>query len=155
RCLEKDPDNRWQTARDLCYELRWIEEGATKPGSLQPLVQVQRRVLFTRWALVVALALVVLTAAAWLMKPAPRSSDATVAHLMAALPRDLQIHYLQGGVAVSPDGTRLAFSARTADGLPQLYIRPLRSPEVKLLPGTDGANSPFFSPDGRWIGFFA
>jgi Tol biopolymer transport system component/DNA-binding winged helix-turn-helix (wHTH) protein len=56
---------------------------------------------------------------------------------------------------ISPDGTRLVFSAKAADGGAQLAMRRLDQPQVTLLPGTEGAVDPFFSPDGQWIGFFA
>jgi DNA-binding winged helix-turn-helix (wHTH) protein/Tol biopolymer transport system component len=59
-------------------------------------------------------------------------------------------------LAVSPDGRTIAWSA--CDGTPQicgLYVRALDRLEAPRLPGTDGAMAPFFSPDGRWLGFFA
>jgi serine/threonine-protein kinase len=56
---------------------------------------------------------------------------------------------------ISPDGTRLVFSARAADGSEQLAMRRLDQSNVTILAGTEGAFDPFFSPDGQWIGFFA
>ncbi len=56
---------------------------------------------------------------------------------------------------ISPDGTRLVFSARVADGSEQLAMRRLDQSNVTILAGTEGAFDPFFSPDGQWIGFFA
>lgn len=56
---------------------------------------------------------------------------------------------------ISPDGTRLVFPAKVADGSEQLATRRLDQSTVTILPGTEGAVDPFFSPDGRWIGFFA
>ena len=58
-------------------------------------------------------------------------------------------------LAVSPDGRRLAFIARGADGKPLLWIRALDTLTAQLLAGTDGASSPFWSPDSRFLGFFA
>jgi Tol biopolymer transport system component len=57
--------------------------------------------------------------------------------------------------ALSADGTVLAFVAQKRGGSPQLYVRRLNQLQAVLLPGTEDAISPFFSPDGRWIGFFA
>jgi serine/threonine-protein kinase len=54
---------------------------------------------------------------------------------------------------LSADGTKLVYLAMEA-GRRQMFLRPLDQFDVKLLPGTDGASAPFFSPDGRWIGFF-
>jgi Tol biopolymer transport system component len=63
---------------------------------------------------------------------------------------------LGAGIALSPDGTVVAFAGRTAgDGSSQLYIRHLDQLQAVPLPGTDDAESPFFSPDGKWIAFFA
>jgi eukaryotic-like serine/threonine-protein kinase len=57
--------------------------------------------------------------------------------------------------ALSPDGTRLALVGRDPDGRTHLYARPLAEPSIRPLPGTEGARSPFFSPDGEWVGFWA
>ncbi len=56
---------------------------------------------------------------------------------------------------ISPDGTRLVFPAKVADGSEQLATRRLDQSTVTMLAGTEGAVDPFFSPDGQWIGFFA
>jgi eukaryotic-like serine/threonine-protein kinase len=58
-------------------------------------------------------------------------------------------------VVVSPDGTRVVFVSRTADGRTHLSTRRLDQPTAIRLPGTDGARGPFVSPDGRWVGFWA
>jgi Tol biopolymer transport system component len=58
-------------------------------------------------------------------------------------------------LAFSPDGETLAFVATSTGGAAQIYLRPLNSLEARPLPGTEGASSPFFSPDGQWLGFFA
>jgi serine/threonine protein kinase/Tol biopolymer transport system component len=59
-------------------------------------------------------------------------------------------------LALSPDGAKVAFVAyKPSDGIPRLYVRPLERLEAVLLPETDGADGPFFSPDGQWIAFFS
>ena len=56
-------------------------------------------------------------------------------------------------MAVSPDGTHIAYlSAR--DGVTRLYVRATAQPDTRVIPDTDAAHSPFFSPDGQWVGFF-
>ena len=57
--------------------------------------------------------------------------------------------------ALSPDGTRLVLSLRGADGKNLLYTRPLHQSQLTPIAGTEDAHSPFFSPGGDWIGFFA
>jgi Tol biopolymer transport system component len=59
-----------------------------------------------------------------------------------------------GPVAVSPDGTRLAFSAQEDDGSVRLFVRRLDASDAVVLSGTEGAQYPFWSPDSRWIAFF-
>ena len=64
--------------------------------------------------------------------------------------------YINGGImALSPDGTRLVVALRGPDGAQRLYTRLLHQGELMPLPGTEGADSPFFSPTGQWIGFTA
>src|SRR5262249_53685700 len=57
--------------------------------------------------------------------------------------------------AISPDGTRIVFSAQSADGRNQLWVRALDALAARALAGTEGATYPFWSPDGRRVGFFA
>ena len=56
---------------------------------------------------------------------------------------------------ISPDGTRVAFVSRDADGQTHLNTRRLDQPAVAVIAGTEGVRGPFFSPDGQWVGFFA
>jgi len=105
-----------------------------------------------------ALILVVLGAAAivtW------RSSRATpggspLARLMITLPA---AHTLEKSrfppVAISPDGRLLVYAAAVSGGRTSLYLRPLDDLTARLIPATEGASTPFFSPDGRWLGFYA
>jgi WD40-like Beta Propeller Repeat len=58
------------------------------------------------------------------------------------------------GVVISPDGTKLAYLASRGDTI-QVFLRPMDRVESQALGGTAGATSPFFSPDGEWVGFFA
>jgi serine/threonine-protein kinase len=61
----------------------------------------------------------------------------------------------QTALALSPDGSQLAYVASTQDGTQEIYLRAMDSTEIKPVPGTEGAVIPFFSPDGQWLGFFA
>jgi Tol biopolymer transport system component len=91
--------------------------------------------------------------AVWNLKPAPPQP---VTRTVINLPPGQQLAGLDSGpsVGLSPDGTHLAYVARQG-GTQQLYLRAMDSLESKPIPGTEGAVSPFFSPDGQWIGFFA
>ena len=157
RCLAKDPENRWQTARDLEVELKWIAEGGSQVTLASTAAARGIRALGRR-ALIFGLGVLLLVAviaslAAWNLKPSPPQP---VSRLVVNLPPGQQLAGLDNGpaVALSPDGTRLAYVARQS-GTQQLYLRAMDSPEARLIPGTEGAVSPFFSPDGQWVGFFA
>lgn len=78
----------------------------------------------------------------------------STARLSIALPDDVRVDALQGGVAVAPDGSRIAFVA-DAHGGPHLFVREVREFEAREVRGSAGARDPFFSPDGRRVGFFA
>ena len=70
------------------------------------------------------------------------------------LPKEETIKGMEGALAISPDGSRLAYTAGRGDDA-QLYVRELNAFEATPIPGTEGARAPFFSPDGEWLGFFA
>jgi serine/threonine-protein kinase len=90
---------------------------------------------------------------AWNLKPSP---PLPVTRTVINLPLGQQLAGLDNGpaVALSPDGTRLAYVA-IQSGTQQLYLRAMDSLEARPIPGTEGGVSPFFSPDGQWVGFFA
>jgi eukaryotic-like serine/threonine-protein kinase len=156
RCLAKEPDDRWQTARDLEMELKWIAEGGSQV-TLAPTATAKGIRARWRGALlwgVTSLLLAAITGLAiWNLKPmSPRPVTRTV----VALPPGQQLAGLDVGpaVALSPDGTRLAYVATRA-GTQQLYLRAMDGLESKPVSGTEGAANPFFSPDGQWLGFLA
>ncbi len=154
-CLAKDPDGRWQAASDLTRELKWIAEGGSQ-ATLAPTVSAKGIRAHWREALqwgVTSLLLAAITGLAiWNLKPmSPRPVTRTV----VTLPPGQQLAGLDSGpaLALSPDGIHLAYVARQG-GTQQLYLRAMDSLEAKLIPGTEGATEPFFSPDGQWLGFF-
>ena len=89
----------------------------------------------------------------WNLKPSP--SPLQVSRFTITLPPGQQLAGLDNGpaVALSPDGTHLAYVA-TEGGTQQLYLRAIDSLEARRVPGTERAVNPFFSPDGQWLGFF-
>jgi Tol biopolymer transport system component/tRNA A-37 threonylcarbamoyl transferase component Bud32 len=162
RCLEKDPDNRWQTVRDLKAELEWIANApAEVPSrSAPPPAGFQ-------WLWPGAAGLFALAAAAALWVWAGRAPLATAPTRLSVLtPANRPVRNLTSPMrvlAISPDGTQLVYAATqaaTQDGQPgrdtnvHLQLRPLNSLDVRDLPGTAGAGQPFFSPDGSWVAFF-
>ena len=159
KCLAKEPEKRWQAASDLHDELKWIAEGGSQVSSLP---NPPARGIYTRWkgALLWGGASLLLAAmiglAVWNLKPAPARPSQPVSRFTITLPPGQQLAGLDVGpaLALSPDGTRLAYVARQG-GAQQIYLRALDNLEAKPIPSTEGATAPFFSPDGEWVGFSA
>ena len=156
RCLAKDPEDRWQTVRDLLLELKWIAEGGSQVavaplGTAKTIGARWRRTLL--WGLVSLLLAAVTGFAIWNLKPSPPQP---VSRTVITLPPGQRLAALdQPAVALSPDGTRLAYVAIQGSAQQQLYLRAMDSLDARAIPGTAGATAPFFSPDGQWLGFFA
>jgi len=150
-CLAKDLDDRWQSARDLSQELKWIADGGSQTGlqvSASPRSPSGER---TAWILAaVFLAAAVILAIPYLFHQAPKESGSIRFDIQP--PEKATFGDLS---AISPDGRLLAFIAKDAYGKASLWIRPLDSVTPKALAGTDGAEFPFWSPDSRFIGFFS
>src|SRR6266478_4953667 len=154
RCLAKDSEDRWQTARDLLLELKWIAEAGSQ-AALAPLGATKgigarwQRILL--WGVVSLLLAAITGFAIWNLKP---SLPRPITRAVITLPLGQRLAALdQPAVALSPDGTHLAYVA-TQGGAQQIYLRAMDSLDARLIPGTEGATEPFFSPDGQWLGFF-
>jgi Tol biopolymer transport system component/predicted Ser/Thr protein kinase len=146
RCLAKDPEDRWQSARDVALELadvtRTEESAAPVRRSRTPLLG---------WAVAAAL----LLALGWVLAGPGRSRSAAPRAKLRFTVSPPPGSLLQGMLALSPEGETLAFVVTGADGRDRLWIRPLDSLESRPLDGTEGAQFPFWSFDGRSIAFFA
>ena len=147
RCLAKNPDDRWQSARDLKSELEWI---ATK-GSGVTATQNRRR---ARSVVIWAAATVVAAIAAVLILMRSRDVPAEVVRFTIPLPTGSTLARgpITTRLAISPNGRRIAFVTTTA-GVDRLWVQSLDSLTPQAL--ADGAESPFWSPDSQWVGFFA
>jgi Tol biopolymer transport system component len=158
QCLAKEPEERWQSARDLSLALKWIGESgsqAAAPGAGERSRRTTREWWAWGTAAILLCALVVQGASYW------RHSLAPPAVIRSAIlpPADMQIYALDidaGSPAISPDGKQLVSAVRDNKGRVVLWLRALDDlGEGRSLPGTEGAGQPFWAPDSSAIGFFA
>ena len=151
-CLAKEPDDRWQSAHDVKSELQWIAEAGSQAGA--PAVVSSRRRSRERTAWLVAIAALLAAAAGWLRIFAAPKHESRSVRLSLTRPSDSHLVSF-GFLAPSPDGSRVAFVGYASNGRQTLWVRPIDSLQARELAGTDGARSPFWSPDGRFLAFFA
>jgi serine/threonine-protein kinase len=165
RCLEKDPRRRLADAADARLDIDDALSGAQGDALIAP-VNSRRR---PSWALASALVLAGLTVGAlvvaWATRSAPVARE-TTRSLMSVAPTGQPVganpleqrvgepRPTRNSLVLSPDGKTLVFAAIWG-GVPQLYARPLSQLDAAPIAGTSGAQNPFFSPDGQWVGFWA
>ena len=148
RCLEKSPEQRFQSARDLSFALSALS-GTETSSAARAAAAAPRRLPILLW-LGGALALAAAAGVTWFV--ARRPLPATRMQFALAVPDEMSISHM----ALSRDGTMLVFvSPEESSDLPMLYVQRVGSPNVTALPGTQGASYPFWSPDGAYVGFFA
>ncbi len=152
-CLAKDPADRFQSAHDIAMDLRWMMDSeANEPakGSVQ---------FNGSWAAgLAALVLIFIVIAGYAGYRWAKSSEAQVSiHAEIPAPDKFALDTTgdAGGMPVlSPQGDKIAFVAHSGE-TKQLWVRSLSNDSAQQLDGTAGAAHPFWSPDGRYVGFFA
>jgi len=157
RCLAKDPRKRLQAIGEARLSIEETLGGV--PEAFAPAVAAGRTAPAWRRALPWVLASGLGLLALWALWPRAAPRPAPPLRLSVALGADAWLVAAEpwGPAAIlSPDGALLAFVAQKRPSeAPQLYVRRLEHLQASPLPGTEGARSPFFSPDGQWIAFFA
>ncbi len=148
KCLAKDPEDRWQSASDLASELNWIAEGGSRVEEAERHPAGGRRLERLGWLVAATLFLVVLAGgAAWWGASNGRS---LAMYFYTSVP------FPANDVALSLDGRMLAMVAYSAQANNYvLWTYEVGGRRTSSLAGTQGASYPFWSPDGRSIGFFA
>jgi serine/threonine protein kinase len=153
RSLAKDPDHRWQSAHDLRLELEWIAERGlrTVSRSSSSVRPTAKRVVV--WGVGTAVIALIVGLAARSFGPTAVLPPSIRFALYA--PEETDFSTAASPMDLSPDGHWLAFVAVRPSGQSLLWLRALGSTEARSLDGTDGAISPFWSPDSQSVGFFA
>ena len=150
-CLEKHPEERWQTMRDLRRELTWVAE-SPRGSTTTSAASLSWRSGWVPWG-VAALAIV----AMFLIAGSSLRRNPAV-EAPTRLTATLEQGYVSPGpgrsVAMSPDGRVLVYVASGEPGRRMLFRRALDRLSGEPIPGTAGATQPFFSPDGRSVAFF-
>jgi len=158
--LAKDPDDRWQSAADVRRELEWTASGDSSAGSsagsriAAPLPALRRRLPSGAWGLGIGAAIAALALLYAFGPGASRRETAPLVRFSIASPPGTTLP-LPAEAQLSPDGRTIVFTANDSLGASRLFLRPLASRDARALPGTEGASEPFWSPDGRMLGFFA
>jgi serine/threonine protein kinase len=151
-CLAKDPEDRWQTTHDVMIELKWIAEAASQPASGAIPVRKKKRYQSMPWIVSSLLLLTLLATLPFTVRYFQHEGRHRASMIFEiTAPEKTEFGY---PLSVSPNGRSLAFVALTA-GRSQLWIRNFNSAIAWPLPGTEGAGFPFWSPDSRFIAFFA
>jgi Tol biopolymer transport system component len=150
-CLAKDADDRWQTAHDVMLELKWVAEGGSAAGLPAPVVAKRKNRERLAWGVAALLGVLAAAAGYGFLRRAPKPPVAVRASILP--PAGTIYDPIDGPVALSPDGRRLAFLAKDVDGDGSLWVRSLDSLEAQKLEGTTDAYDPFWSPDGRFVGY--
>jgi Tol biopolymer transport system component len=156
-CLEKNPEERFQTAHDIKLELQWIaaDRSASAVPAAQPSGGHRRERMGWAAGLVGAIVLGAAGMFGFLYRP---TSSARAIRTVINPPEKAMLNLtgdIGGPPVLSPDGASVAFGASGADGKTLLWVRAMNSLEAQALPETEGAIFPFWSSDSRSLGFFA
>ena len=161
RCLEKDPSQRLHDIADARIEIDETRSGASEAYARPDEAAAAPRLAWRNVAVVgVACLTVGIFIAGAILVHLPRPGlrePPVVSRFPIGLPEGKPLFpsvIWQTPLAISPDGTRVVYVGRGADQIRRLYVRYLDDLEVKLIPGTEDARNPFFSPNGNWVGFF-
>ncbi|MBI4479181.1 MAG: protein kinase [Acidobacteria bacterium] len=151
-CLEKAPEDRFQTAHDLWLQLQWIAEGGSQAGIPAPVVAHRKRRERVGW--IAAAVLLIATSVLALIHFRETPPEVRATRFIVLPPEKAAFATAAQLLSISPDGTKLVFQARTLGGVNQLWVRPLDSLTAQPLPGTETPSQHFWSWDSRSVAFY-
>jgi serine/threonine protein kinase len=167
RCMEKNPEERFQSTRDLQFALEAVSgagdsrsSGISARAAAETIITTRPKVQTLQgkvpW-MIAGLALAALAVVSWMYFVATRGDASPMYSYI--VPNEKTSFQMgdqdSGSLTISPDGRYITFCAKGEDGHKCLWLRPFDSPVAHPLEGTDGAVYPFWSPDSRFIAFFA
>ena len=150
RCLEKEPDDRYQTARDVMLDLKWISDAGSRAGVAAPLAARRKSRERTAWILAGGASVLALALMGFMVVNRPAKPE----QLRFLIPAPPEVR-IMNTPKVSPNGKFIAYNATDSTGTSMIWVRPLGSLVAQTLPGTQNAQRPFWSPDSRYLGFMA
>jgi serine/threonine protein kinase len=150
--LEKNPDERWQTAHDLGRQLRWISESSATAE--YPAGVPRRRVPMIATLVAIAVLAAIATWATLRLARRPDPSSTGI-HLDFVPPHGVRIAQNPEALtfAISPDGQTIAMETFTEGSTSAIYTRRLDSDQIRKVEGTEDAHNPVWSSDGKWLAF--
>jgi serine/threonine protein kinase/Tol biopolymer transport system component len=161
KALTKDAAARYQHADDILVDLRLLRDNITAflksstgkaPAISKPQPKRWKQVL--PWS-IAALMTVIAVIALWKLEYLTSPPEGDITRFALAIPSGQRFASVTGpGIALSPDGTSLVYTGQ-GEETRQLYVRKMDQLTASPIPGTEGAYTPFFSPDGEWVGFFS
>jgi serine/threonine protein kinase len=151
KCLAKNPDARWQTARDLLDELKWVAESGLAPvaAGRKP----RSRHAWTAAAAVLGAIATLITINIASVSSRRESTEERPLRFSISAPEHSAFKDDSGFMSLSPDGRSLAFGAQSPTGERALWVRSLDSLSARQIPGTQRGLHPFWSPDSRFLTF--
>lgn len=143
RCLEKDADDRWQTARDLLAELKWIADSSATTSNTARSARAAAGRERLAWVVALLVAAATVGGGVWLLKGAEPAAPRPILRYSIVLPASAALtQFDQNVIALSQDGTKLVYVGQTPAGGQQLYLRSLDQLEATPVRGTEGGSGP-------------
>jgi serine/threonine-protein kinase len=163
KTMAKTPEERYQHVEEIIVDLRAIEknlvDNVTKRVDVNPGInRINMKPKQTPVLWIISAILITIVVTVWLTKISIPLPERSIIRFVHSLPADQKLELFKfygSAVIISPMGNMLVYSATDSSGVTMLYRRSIDQFQSTAITGTEGAGSPFFSPDGKWVGFFA